>query len=255
VTKTSFRDHIICHFDKKFNPLKCSQCSLFFRNRQKLRNHEKKAHDPSPVKCLSICEDFGVSSNLFSQYIEKLYSENGVPLRLFFDFDRLSWVSHQTRSQIHEYFLQLFTLHQILSRQNQIFYDIAPRQRIIAYIKSRALHLLEQSSTFENFTRNVLQEFWSYVKTNVCNEDTGVVANLTESSDGVTGIALQIFYSASVTSNENEFLLQQNIYLNLFSLLQSALQDKEFGVSAFSLQKRVGEKQWCSFMGFMKRDD
>jgi hypothetical protein len=137
-----------------------------------------------------------------------------------------------------------------------MFYELVPHQVIIAQIKSRAYILEEQAlataNPWDSFVRNVLEEFWSYVKANVCNEDAGVVAKLTGSTDNVDGLALQIFYTPSIANNDAEFQLQQNIYLNLFNLMQSALGSVVFGVSAFSFQKKIIGNQWCSFMGFKR---
>jgi hypothetical protein len=67
-----------------------------------------------------------------------------------------------------------------------MFYELIPHQVIIAQIKSRAFILEEWALTtanpWDSFVRSVLEEFWSYVQANVCNEDAGVVAKLTGSS-------------------------------------------------------------------------
>lgn len=127
------------------------------------------------------------------------------------------------RKNIHEELLLKIPLTQLLSKQNQLFYTLVPHQLIVSQIKSRVLILEQQAiittNPFEAFARSVLEEFWSYIQANICNEDTGVVAKLTGSIDQIDGLALQVFYCKSIAESDAEFQLQQNVYLNIFNLL------------------------------------
>jgi hypothetical protein len=177
-----------------------------------------------------------------------------------FNISKSGLIPHETRRLIHNELLKQFTLAQLLEKKNKIFYELCPLQDVTQRIKERASFLLDFALSapkpWESFVRSAIMEFWSYILANVCNEDTAVVIDMSE--QGVdTGIALQISYSIGVGSNEQEFRFQESIYLNLFNVLQSALDGMIYdgavnGVTqAFSTRKiKEGSNEWVTFLGF-----
>jgi hypothetical protein len=231
-----------------------------------MRAHEIDAHKEQKDNHKQHVVERGVSTSLYSSYFKRLCEENDVlmsPHTINQD-DQSGLIPHATRLLIHNELLKQFSLNDLLLKKNKIFYGLVPLQNITARIKSRAAVLLNLAlltpSPWDTIVKGTLMEFWSYILTNVCNEDTAVTINMNELGPE-SGIALQITYSIGVGSSDTEFALQECIYLNLFNLLQSAMSGMIFdgdihgNTQAFSMRRlnpRTG--QWRTYLGFTRGD-